>query len=76
MKREKKKLPPLNCRRIPGIVLLASGFLMPVVQSIGFGAQGKDSQDLQKIYGRMEVSGKNFQTFYAKMSQRKLIQPS
>ncbi len=70
MKTGKNKLSPLNCRRVPGVVLFAIGFLMPVVPSIGFGAQEKDSRNLQQILKQMESAGKNFQSFYAKISKK------
>jgi outer membrane lipoprotein-sorting protein len=70
MKTGKSKLSPLNHRRVLGIVLFAISFLMPVVQSTGVEAQGKDSRDLQPIFKQMESAGKSFQSFYAKISEK------
>ena len=43
---------------------------MPVVYSIGWGAQGKDNPELQQIYSKMEEAGKSFRSFYAKISEK------
>jgi outer membrane lipoprotein-sorting protein len=39
--------------------------------AIGFGAQTKDSPELQRVFHQMEAAGKNFRGFTAKISERK-----
>ncbi|MGD0099544.1 MAG: sigma-E factor regulatory protein RseB domain-containing protein [Acidobacteriota bacterium] len=57
-------------RRFLEILLFAAACFMPVVHSIGWGAEGKDNPELQQVYRQMEAAGKGFRSFHAKISKK------
>jgi outer membrane lipoprotein-sorting protein len=56
--------------RAIGILLSSICLLYPFAMT-GFGAQAKDSPEIQKVFRQMELAGKGFRGFTAKISERK-----
>jgi outer membrane lipoprotein-sorting protein len=58
------------CARAIKISVLAICFFCTVSPG-SFGAQAKDSPELQKVFRQMEMAGKGFRSFYARISEKK-----